>query len=389
MICPSCQRVLPDDMAFCKYCGASTTPPPEPERSCGVCGAKLEPGLKYCGRCGNPQDSQDPNVIQIRPLQFETTPPAPAPAEDPGPQQPPVRSAPKNRRKALWITLSAISVVLVIAIVAGLMTNWFGFYGPTAKIIDAAGKTLTAKNYTVTINATAGDHTADTVTMLVALDIEKRDLTIVSYTGDEITSMIYDGYQFSYLSYPDTYYATDISEGLDQFFDAIDSDGPFDLAELIREIDEDTYDQMDETLFMDKLDACLNKISRQYNSDKWLKETAGMTTKKSGSDTTYTFSPDTYELVIDTVSLTEEAFRDEDDFEEMMDSLKESKYDMEELQFDLAFTLSKGNLTEITYDSNIDDTDVSVEIKFSDIGETDIDYDLLDDIYAEATFLEP
>ncbi len=48
MNCPSCDRSLPDDAAFCGYCGSTL----RPEQICSSCGRSSSADMRFCLGCG-------------------------------------------------------------------------------------------------------------------------------------------------------------------------------------------------------------------------------------------------------------------------------------------------------------------------------------------------
>lgn len=85
MICKKCGREIPDNVAFCRYCGEKAAVPlytydkdmniheagstgenvekaekkEEKPSYCIYCGAKMGPGAKFCSKCGKPVDDDD------------------------------------------------------------------------------------------------------------------------------------------------------------------------------------------------------------------------------------------------------------------------------------------------------------------------------------------
>ena len=56
MNCPACQREIPDDAAFCGYCGGAV----QTERSCPGCGRSNPSDMSFCSGCGASLSAQTP-----------------------------------------------------------------------------------------------------------------------------------------------------------------------------------------------------------------------------------------------------------------------------------------------------------------------------------------
>ena len=153
--------------------------------------------------------------------------PAPAPFES-TPQKP---SKPKKRRRALPIILSVIAGILVLAIVAGLLTNWFGLYGPTAKIRSATLNTLEEESFTLTVSTEDSEMVYE-----VRIDFKNEDLTIVAVDEEgSITGGIYDGYLIRYSDFHNCYTCSDATEIIEAFFRVYQFAEDMDIEELLKD----------------------------------------------------------------------------------------------------------------------------------------------------------
>jgi len=323
------------------------------------------------------------------------------PDNGPTPPPAPFESAPKTKSKkkdkaknkpkkekrvrALPIVLSIIAVILVAAIVGGLLTNWFGFYGPTARIMSAAKKTMRAENFTMDI--TLND---ETISLEVAVDLEKEDLTVVIIDEEEsIVGAIYDGYSINYSDLHQMYFYTDVSEKIETFFKLYKSAEEMDIEKLIEVIvgEDNVEDLYDDTINLKELKSALRTLYFKSNSNGWLKDNAGYSKEHADGVTTFSFEPDLTDLSLALLEELEEAFIDEDDYDSLKDSLKDAS---DYFEVELSVGLKRGKLHRIEFSVFSDSIplfgsiDAVVEIEFSRIGTTGIDTETLDGILAEA-----
>lgn len=255
MTCKQCGSVVADDSLFCPYCGtALSTPedtsqeaisfatpqeaqPAAPQfKTCPMCGASMDASESICPMCGLSANSESSST--------PITPEFPAETHE---------KIKTKKRHPVAITFAIIAGVLVVALLAGLLTNWFGFYGPTAKIIRAANKTIEAGSMSMKVTLKDGNQTKKG-TFELELDADKRHLTfVVANDDDEIVFAIYKGYLLEYYSserYGSGYEKEDISDKLDEFFDA--------LEEVDEKKDMDFEDLLDELGVLDKVEDHLN-----------------------------------------------------------------------------------------------------------------------------------
>jgi len=66
LICSNCKKQIPDDSAFCEYCGAKLTVEPETKK-CEKCGAIVRVDALFCESCGAKFVAEEPEVVPIEP----------------------------------------------------------------------------------------------------------------------------------------------------------------------------------------------------------------------------------------------------------------------------------------------------------------------------------
>ncbi len=301
----------------------------------------------------------------------------------------------QRKKRGLAITLSVISGLLVIALLTCWLTNCFGFYGPTNQIIRAVEDTFIGGNFTIRLT-TQNDPAASPLdlTLKIDVDFDHKKLSILALNEDDfIPFFIYDSY-FVYspallFSQPSPgssngYYAFNISKYVDKFFHAADSVEDFDLEELLNSIDDELYDQLDEALYIDRLEKPTLKLYRNLNSNFWLKDHAGYTKKQEDGVAVYHFEPDLYQLSTTVLEDFEDCFRNEAMYNEAIDKLKNSRKDLCETDISLSFGINHGMLVSWQYSLTTKESTQSIAVEFTDIRTTEIDTGVLDRLLGNA-----
>jgi hypothetical protein len=413
---------------------------------CTNCGSKLIDGCKFCSNCGQrittapaapapipepvPAPIPEPVPAPIpEPVPAPIPEPVPAPIPEPVPAPIPepiaepiptpvvenvVYSAPaapaaapapaaepahKKKKRvpvALFIILGIVALIAAV-VIAGFCTNWFGFYGPASKVILAANKNIKSGSFTIETETTyeyigefasEGEHTNKT-TAYVMIDVDDRELTYYTYSKDEYgygyEQAIYNGYSIYHRVTeigPEFYEYEDISDELDEFFDAYEAANELDLEKLY-DILEEQYEVM-ENLDSDKAIKCAVSYLRKLNNKSWLDENAGYSTDSENGAKIYTFEPKAYNFLNSSLDCFEDAFEDEEDFEELKEGLKEDRKEMNELDYSFSFGVKGGKLVSIDVEYETKYATVSTETEFKNIGSTEIDMDDMKDLLAEA-----
>lgn len=361
--------------------------------NCSNCGAELTEGTIFCPSCGSNLSASTPSPA---PSTYDPQIDTPYTEES---VVPPV--APNKRKLPLGlIIVGAIVAVLAIVVVVGLCTNWFGFYGPATKIALAAKNTVESGNFTVEMTTKNsyegfyGTSTSETEFMLqIDLDVKKRELMMYGEQkskddDDAYTSYlaIYDGYSITGYKMDDyEYYSkNDISDELDEFFDAYEDTKELDWEELFDTISEATGTDLEDYLDVEAFEKCANAYTRKLNNDSWLKENAGYSSSKSKGVTYHEFKPNLYKFCTASLECFEDAFEDDDDYEEIMDGLKDFKSTLKEVDVEFVFGIKSNKLVEIEFKTESDSNALEVKLEFTDIGKTSIDEDELEDMLDKA-----
>lgn len=291
-----------------------------------------------------------------------------------------------QKRNLRPIVISAIAIVLVIAITAGVLTNWFGFYGPATKILLAAGRTFSAPSFTACIELQVGSFSPDPIQLQGQIDTNERTVTLVGrYAEDSIVRFaVYDGFLIRRTGLG-RYTARDIRSELNDFFDSIERKDDIDWAELLQSVSQSLYEQYGQKLNYDEIEPGLLSLFRTLNDSKWLKSTAGLTTQRTGSDTAYRFDPDTYAAASTALSCFEEVFTDNRDYEALASALESQQESLRAAQPSLQFLVSKGYLTLAEISASASGITLSAKMTAEKIGSTQIDIDELADLLSRAS----
>lgn len=353
---------------------------------CTNCGAELYEGTSFCTSCGTPVSA--PAAYDMGNDYGYFTDPY---------SVPPVTPVKKKAKRPLGLMIAGgIAALLVIVVVIGLCTNWFGFYGPATRIALAADNTIKKGNFTIemTYNVEDGDKTEST--LQVDIDLKKRELTLLieSEGTDYWTDLnytrymaIYDGYAITGNVYEDgsEYYSKqDISDELEEVFDAYEDAKDMKWDELLDTIEEKTDIDISDYIDTKALKKCANQYFRKLNSNKWLKENAGYTKTKKNGVTYFEFEPNNYRFIKASLECFETAIEDEDDYENMMDVLKESKSSLNAVDLEMSFGIKGNKLVEVECKVETKYSCTEMSFEFSNIGKTSIDEGLLEDMLDKA-----
>lgn len=316
MICKNCGAALADDCIFCSSCGSKLEPEPTGEAAtmmdsgfrgtgnlvesdlvahipqeevgiapqfsvafapedaaafltdedprCPNCGEIPEAGALFCNHCGT-------KLCESVPQNAAETPPA--------------GRARKFPIKWVCIASGAVLLLIIIILIVGAATNWFGAKGPAAQIGSAFKNTFSAESYTVDFSFSYDEYRiADTRgigTAYFVLQPAQRNFTMyidVVLDDESAVFAIYDGYYI--VSYESGTWAIDISDELDEYFNAYEEAQSMDSSlkniswkKLIDNVSYDgAYDEASEYVDFDNLSRCLTDYLMKLNDEKWLQD---------------------------------------------------------------------------------------------------------------------
>lgn len=351
---------------------------------CIHCGAELEVGSVFCPYCGTqqsipaanyPDSYADPAVSgYVDPTLCEDYTTSVSPKK------------PKHSKRK--VILGTIAAVVAVVIIAALLTNCFGFYGPATRIVLAAKNTIKKGNFTIEISTDTDDKSVSQMD----IDFKNRTLTYLTegeytnYYGEKCTryQAVYDG-QYVYGSIyenGDTYLWTrDISDELEDFFDEYEDAKDWDWEDLLDALDDILATDLDDYMDEDEFIKSCKQYFRKLNSNKWLKENAGYTKTRKNGITYFNFDPKPYNFLRASMECFEDAFEDNDDYDEAMDSLREDRKDLNSIDIEISVGIKGGKLAEISYEID-GEADVTMEIR--DYGTTDIDENFIETLIQRA-----
>ena len=343
---------------------------------CPKCGAQIADGGRFCPSCGA-------TVAQ------ETPAPSAPPVWDGNVEPQPTRkySAPLKLQGRDPL-IAGIALVLVVILVIGIVASSLG--GPLVKIGSALQKTVEKGNMTVEFEIDVDGESMEGIAM-VNIDMKKQDVTLyceMEMDGMDFVYGIYDGYLVAQVEsyYYGTYCtATDISDELDEMFDSYEENtDDFNMQDFLDELDDMMYGELSELFDFDELENCVNKYVKKLNSESWLKKNAGYKKTSKSGVTYYTFEPALYDFAMASLPFLEKAFEDPDDYEDMMDSMEDSEDYMEDYEVSISIGLKSGYLTKLEAEFDFEGDTMEIYGEITDIGKTEIDVDLLEDMLDEA-----
>lgn len=378
---PAAEPMTPkwDDVA---YIDPKETPA---GNKCPHCGGPVKPDAKFCVNCGKKIGESLADKAAKKPAPV-TKPEKAAPVKKPVPVKKPEKTKPSNSKP---VAAAAIAIVLVLALIVGIATNWFGATGPAAQIARAANNTFASKNFTVDFEFTYDSMDVEASgTACVAIDPEERELTLYAdmvADGEAGVIAVYDGYLMVGTDYG--CYGYDISDQLDDYFDTYEEGTAKEISweELLDSmIYEGAYEEAEEFVDFEKLESCLKSLVKKLNSKKWLKENAGYSVEKTDGITMHGFAPDIYTFVTASVAELEEAFIEAEEYEDLVDTLGDAKSAFKDIDIEFVLGVKGGKLVHLEGDVSGVGEDFQVEADFSNFGKTEFDIDELEDMLDEA-----
>lgn len=349
---------------------------------CACCGSELMDGSAFCTVCGQ-KVAADPVAYPVMPPAGETVPLDQAWNSNPqiGSAEP--APQPKNQ-KTLFLLLGIVGGVAAVVIL--LLCLLIGPSGPMEEIALGVKNTMDAGSFTADISATMDGDVVD-MTVQCQVDMDDREMTLYlegSGDGDTVEIAIYDGYMI-YNMY-DFSYATDIQDELDEAFDAWEENDMEEISweELLNSIQDGLYDEAEEYIDFQALDECLVAYLENLNDEDWMETYAGFSEKSKNGMDLYCFQPDLYDLSRENLKTFEPAFRDEELYEEGLESLREIKSELREWETELIFGLDGDELVYLFAQGDVDGDTFEIEVKFEEIGSTEIDMEYLDELLEEA-----
>ena len=373
MRCNHCNNIIDDGSLFCHYCGSRQDAPAQWQQP-------VQQEQQYWGNASVYQQPAYQENSYQQPAYQQNYYQQPAPNQK-------RYAAPAGKRSATAGVIAGVAVLLVLLVVVlGAFTNWFGLKGPLMTIASATRKTFAEGNFTVQFSAEVDydsmegvayvdiDMKQETVNILMELEVDNEKGVLVIY--DEYLILESDG----------DYEYTDISEQLDTFFDTYEKTGESELdwEDMLDEIDPYLYDEMEEYIDFDALNKCIETYAKQLNNAGWLKKNAGYSTQNKSGVKLHVLNPELDVFLSASVPFFETAVRNPDDYEELLDTMEDVEDVADEVEIWTVFGVKGGKLVSIEAELEVEGEEIVLEATFSDIGKTKLDLDELEDFLKDA-----
>ncbi len=341
-------------------------------KTCPNCAAPREDNAAFCPFCGTKLETNAPAAQSSpEPEADDTSFSVPQPQTAAEEAQKKARS-----RKPLLITLTSLLLVGALVLVT-VLTNCFGLISPLAPLGKAFLKTLTAKSLTMTqeIKIKQGGEVVNEEehTLRIATNPRTEEFTEL-IKSETSTTLYYEDTLYYFYQNEDRIhaYTSDATEFVENYFNAINAltgkDPSFFEDQLLNSGAEEFFD-------LDELESFGKDFYKEFLNNKvWLKETLGF--QKRGN--TYSFDVDLgavtesfFDFLLDSEYLTEKGENMVKDGLNLYETTLSPQ--LEGVELKLSFTLSfTGYLTEMKINTEKDDEEQAITIKFSDIGKTEI-----------------
>ncbi len=215
---------------------------------------------------------------------------------------------------------------------------------------------------------------------------EVEDISIYGTLSSTVMMniILHDGWLVTYDDIEEVYYKEDVSEDLESLFAESEYE---DLEDLLDQIPAEDLEDIEEIIDTEKLLELLKTlVTEKFTDEQWLKDTFGYTSAAENGVTVHTYDLDLIVLIEAIFGHFEEAFRDEDDFLDLMDMIDELADEIPEFTLQLRLIQTDDRVTGIGVYLEAEDPTTEQTIKLditlslSEIGTTQIDTEMLDDI---------
>jgi len=338
-------------------------------KKCPLCGTVVDADARLCTGCGVAFRVQ--GAAQQQPVTPARQPAAPVKQ----------KKKPAGKKSKAPLAIALVALIVVGALIAGFLTNWFGLAGgPLETVYNATEKTLRSGGFHVdfhiSVNAAVDvDGSADCI-----IDIEEKELTALvelKAMGQTARIGVMDG--VAVMQEPNGGVQTmEIGYILDEVFEAMEEEKSLDEAlEMGVEMALEAAG-MDDLVDGDKAVDCVDK---SLNSASWLKKNAGYSTESKDGAKVHVFAPKLGDLVIAAVEALEPAFEDADELEEGLEYLEDTKSEMNDMaDIEIALGVKGGKLVSISGEVSASGQDITAEVSFEDIGSAKVDTDEIEDM---------
>ena len=374
-------------------------------KKCTNCGFESDDSFEFCAQCG----SALPKKAEVT-ENVDVTMSAPVESGIPTSQEnvSSVEESPVPKKKKKKKFLFILIPILIVLLIGGGIATYFIFFmsSPVFDIIKAGINTVESESFTfeMDIDGRKFDGKAvinfdDKDLQLLMEDDYGNVMGIYDRTSFEI---YYDEYGFyneetgMYENSTD-YDIDDVSVLLEAFFDAwtfsketldskdIDWDAFFDLLEDVFDRDaDDLREDVEEHVDLEKATDAIKQAFVILADEDWLEETLGLEEEKKDGATHYSFDVD-FEKLAETI---EDVFADcgeSDEFEYILEELLEELEEMsdEDISVKCEVVIEDDYISEASLRFSGDGWSEKLKVEISDVGETDLDEDELEEYLDE------
>lgn len=306
-------------------------------RFCTNCGAALEEDALFCSVCGYPANLR----------------------QEPAPKQKPQAVHKKHWTKKVSVTgwkktaIVITAIVLLLAAAASMVSSYFAVLGgPFQQMTTAINHTIRAESLTVDITNEYSDVSTYT-SLYTQYDLKDEDLLVwVTSTGRyaDYTMAICDGYQAT-CNNVGTYYAYNMQKSINYLFDAYQQSSNLhfkktDWQSLLDGMERGLYRDIARRVDMEQAEKDLQKLIKNMNSKKWMKENAGYSCKWKNGVMTHTLRIDPYTFLMACLECFEDSFYSKSDYYALQDDIEYEFYD--EGRIDLSLSVRNGKVSAFT-----------------------------------------
>lgn len=279
------------------------------------------------------------------------------------------KKQPSHNRTAIVLAIAAAVMLLVLVLCLCLSGS-----GPVDKLERATAKTLFAKNFTTVFSMRINGEPFDG-NINASVDPDERKLEVymqlTTFTTEYICG-IYDN-TFAVCTADNKLRATDVSDRVDAFFDALEKSGTPDWALLLDIGDTDLYGAINESFDFETLLTCLGNWLNTLNDKEWAEVYAGYSKDREDGVTMYNFNPDPYVLAQQSLPFFETAFRQPQELSDLKAYMEDAKFLFKDGKADFSFGVKGGKLVSANFDLEYYNSDISGSLSFIGIGSTTVD----------------
>lgn len=334
---------------------------------CYRCGKTLPDDALVCSACGKRQEDVYSDI-------FSSSPPSAPSATSPKDKKPK-----KSLKRIFWRAFLFSFPIFIVIFIGGFFTNWYGFYTPMDKLLNALENTMKAESFTLTITSTTTDkEEQDDLPngfLMVELHPDAQELTyLLNDTASGEATLIVDGIKYQL----DGTHSSKKDYDSEEFFKSYNA--------LLEEKDPNwnkflVENELDEGINTEHLDEFFHSLYSDLLKDKnWQQKALGFEYKNN----TYTFHPNYTLMVNDVLDLgkscgifTAEAKKE---LREEQTSLDKDLKRIDQSNLNISLTLKDGYLSTVTIEQTVENETVVLELTLSNVNKTKIDQKTITEI---------